>query len=74
MLSKVKQDTEEYELFCVPVVSFEIDEFYIDMEAKIPIQFENIIWIDFEAFDIIDSGEKYINPKHFSVSGLVGAL
>ena len=54
--------------------------------AKIPILFENIIWIDddflndeniefdFEAFDIIDSGEIYINPKHFSVLDLVGAL
>ena len=70
----------------VPVTSFETDEFYIDIEAKIPILFENIIWIDddflndeniefdFEAFDIIDSGEIYINPKHFSVLDLVGAL
>lgn len=73
------------ELVCVPVASFETDEFYIDIEAKIPILFQNIIWIDddflndeniefdFEAFDIIDSGEIYINPKHFSVLDLVGA-
>ena len=86
MLSKVKKDTEEYELVCVPVTSFETDELYIDIEAKIPILFENIIWIDddflndeniefdFEAFDIIDSGEIYINPKHFSVLDLDGAL
>lgn len=86
MLSKVKKDTEEYALECIPVSSFETDEFYIDIEAKIPILFKKIIWIDddflndenikfnFEAFDIIDSGEIYINPKHFSVLDLVSAL
>lgn len=86
MLTKLKKDTEEYELVCIPVNSFEKDEFYIDREMKIPLLLKNIIWIDddfmndeniefdFEAFDIIDSGEKYINPKHFSVMDLVNAL
>lgn len=34
---------------------------------------ENIEF-DFEAFEIIDSGEKYVNPKHFSVVDIVAAL
>ena len=68
------------------IPSFETDEIYIDIEAKIPSLFRKYFWIDddflndeniefdFEAFDIIDSGEIYINPKHFSVLDLVGAL
>lgn len=34
---------------------------------------ENIEF-DFEAFDIIDSNIKYVNPKHFSVLDLINAL
>ncbi len=86
MLTKFQNDTDEYGLVCIPVDSFEKDEFYIDREMQIPLLLKNIIWInddfmnneniefDFEAFDIIDSGEKYINPKHFSVADLVDAL
>lgn len=86
MLTKFKNDTEEYALVCISVNSFEADEFYIDREMPIPLLLKNIIWIDddfmndeniefdYEAFDIIDSGEKYINPKHFSVVNLVDAL
>lgn len=86
MLAKFKKDTEEYELICISVKSFEADEFYIDREMPIPALLKNIIWIDddfmqdenmefdYEAFDIIDSGEKYINPKHFSVVDLIDVL
>ena len=86
MLPKVQNDTEEYELLCIPVVSFEADELCIDTETEIPNLFRKIIWIDddflsdeniefdFEAFDMIDSGVTYINPNHFSVMDLFCAL
>lgn len=86
MHEKLKKDTEEYELVLIPVHSFETEELYIDLEMEMPLLLKDIIWIDddfmndeniefdFEAFDIIDSGEKYINPKHFSVVNLVDTL
>lgn len=86
MLTKLEKDTEEYELVFIPVRSFETDELYIDMDMEMPHILENVIWIDddfmndeniefdFEAFDVIDSGAKYVNPKHFSVADLMDAL
>lgn len=86
MLTKFRTDTEEYDLVYIPVSSFDAEEFYIDMQMKIPHLLEPIIWIDddfmndeniefdFEAFDIIDSGEKYLNPNHFSITKLIDAL
>lgn len=82
MLEKLKKDTEEYGLEFIPFNSFETDEFYIDREMEIPDLLKNLIWIDddfmndeniefdFESFYIIDSGKKYINPKHFSIADL----
>ena len=32
------------------------------------------IEFDYEAFDIIDSGAEYINPKHFSAKELIRAV
>lgn len=86
MITKLKKDTEEYGLVYIPVKSFEKDEFYIDIEMEISLLLKKIVWIDddfmydeniefdFEAFDIIDSGEKYVNPKHFSVADLIEVL
>lgn len=86
MLVKFKRDTEEYELVYIPVSSFEQEEFYIDRETEIPLLLQNIVWIDddfmndeniefdFEAFDVIDSDKKYVNPKHFSVMDLINAM
>ena len=86
MLTKFKNDTEEYDLVSIPVGSFETDEFYIDREMNMPHLLKNIVWVDddfmndenmefdFQAFEIIDCGEKYVNPKHFSVIDLVDAL
>lgn len=86
MFAKFQADTEEYCLIYIPVDSFEAEEFYIDREMGIPHLLEPVVWIDddfmnneniefdFEAFDIIDSGEKYLNPKHFSVAKLIDAL
>lgn len=86
MLTQFKKDTEEYELVCIPVSSFDTEEFYIDMEMEIPHFLQSIIWIDddfmndeniefnFESFDIIDSGVKYVNPNHFAIADLMDAL
>lgn len=86
MLAKFQADTEEYGLIYIPVDSFDAEEFYVDREMGIPRLFESVVWIeddfmsdeniefDFEAFDIIDSGEKYLNPKHFSVEKLIDAI
>lgn len=86
MHQKLKKDTEEYELVFIPVHSFETEELYIDIEKEIPAFLKNIVWadddfmsdenieFDFETFEIIDSGKKYVNPKHFSVADIVAAL
>jgi hypothetical protein len=86
MMDKFQADTEEYGLVYIPVESFEAEEFYLDTEMEIPHLLESIIWVDddfmsdeniefdFETFDIIDSGEKYLNPKHFSVENLIDAI
>ncbi len=86
MFAKFQADTEEYGLIYIPVDSFDAEEFYIDRVMGIPHLLEPVVWIDddfmsdeniefdFEAFDIIDSGEKYLNPKHFSVKNLIEAL
>lgn len=86
MLTKFKDDTEEYDLVSIPVGSFETDEFYIDREMDMPHLLKKIVWVDddflndenmefdFQAFEIIDCGEKYVNPRHFSVLDLVYAL
>lgn len=86
MAAKVKEDTAEYGLVCVPVASFEADAFYVDTDAEIPGLLKRIVWadddflndasiaFDDEAFEVIDSGVKYVNPKHFSVLDLIRAL
>ncbi len=86
MLVKFLADTEEYGLIYIPVDSFDAEEFYIDREMGIPHLLDPVVWIDddfmsdgniefdFEAFDIIDSGKKYLNPKHFSISNLIDVL
>jgi len=86
MVAKVEEDTAEYGLVCVPVASFEADMFYMDTDAEIPDLLKDVVWadddflndasiaFDDEAFEVIDSGVKYVNPKHFSVLDLIGAL
>lgn len=86
MLTKFQADTERYGLIYIPVDSFDAEEFYIDRKMGIPHLLESVVWIDddfmsdeniefdFEAFDIIDSGEKYLNPKRFSIKNLIGVL
>lgn len=86
MLPKLKKDTEEYGLVYIPVKSFDAEEFYIDRKMEIPLFLKGITWVDddfmsdeniefdFDAFEIIDSGTKYINPNHFSIEALVNYM
>ena len=86
MMEKIKQDTEEYGLIYIPVNSFDREELCINQERELPDFLKNVLWIDddflndgsipfdFSAFDIIDSGNPYVNPKHFSVSELFRVL
>lgn len=86
MLEKFKEDTKEYNLLYIPVNSFETEELYIDNSMELPTFLKEIRWIDddflndesipfdYEKFEIIDSGVKYVNPKHFSVKRLVDVL
>lgn len=86
MLSKLKADTEEYNIQFCPVESFE-EEFLTKEELEPYLDCVNgINWVDddfmndesiefdFDAFEKIDSGEIYLNPKHFSVNQLVAVL
>ncbi len=86
MYAKFQADTEEYGLIYIPVNSFEAEEFYIDRKMGIPHMLEPVVWIeddfmndeniefDFDAFELIEKGEKYLNPNHFSVEKLIDVL
>ncbi|MCI7350738.1 MAG: transposase [Ruminococcus sp.] len=85
-LNKFISDTAEYALSYLPVKSFSEDEFCISPTDRLPLQFQKIIFInddflndekiefDYELFEIIDSGAKYLNPNHFSINDLVSYL
>lgn len=86
MLEKLKQDTEEYEIYFIPVESFDLEILCINQNKEIPDYLKDIIWVDdafmldatipfdYEAFEIIDSKVDYLNPNHFSVSQLIRLL
>lgn len=89
MLSKLMTDTEGYNVSLIPVENFseeclsledleQVSEFsdYLKGINMIDDDFmydENKEF-DFAAFEIIDSGAKFINPKHFSVEQLISVL
>ena len=86
LLTKLKADTEEYNIKYIPVKSFEaevlnkklIDE-YFDILRDIKwiddgFLNDDSIEFDYEAFEIIESGIVYLNPKHFSVNQLISVL
>lgn len=86
MFQKLKHDTEGYNISLIAVEDF--DSEVLKKEDIMPITDYYIepIWIDddfmrdetipfdFDAFEVIDSGVKYLNPKHFSVRQLVAAI
>lgn len=86
MLEKFRQDSKGYGLTYVPFTSFDAIEYFCSKPNDLPEEFRNIEWIDddfmgdesipfdFEAFEKIDSGVKYLNPKHFSLCQLMNYL
>lgn len=66
----------------MPVESFDDDVLCVDTN-RLPESLKNILWInddflcdedvifDDKAFEIIDSGADYLNPKHFSARGFL---
>lgn len=83
---QILRDAREFGLTYIPVTSFRRPELSIDLARTIPAPLRKITWIDddflndeniefdFKAFEIIDSGQKYLNPKHFSTIDLIAAL
>lgn len=65
-----------YEKFCKDTKDYKFS--YIRIESLLE-EYKGIIWIDddfmnddtmefdYEAFEVIDSGVDYLNPKHFSI-------
>ena len=86
MLNKLKTDTKGYDIRFIPVESFDKEILSKATLETFPISTQRINWVDddfmnddsfefdFEAFEIIDSGAVYLNPKHFSVEQLIAVL
>ncbi|SFU94150.1 hypothetical protein [Butyrivibrio sp. M55] len=86
ILSKLKAETKEYNLKFVSVENFEGEYLSKELLESYFSCLQNITWIDddfmydasiefdFEAFEIIDSGALYLNPKHFSVEQFISVL
>ena len=86
MIKKFCEDTKEYNITYIPAENFIDQLFYVDDLTTLPDFMKNILWIDddflsdekikfdYEAFETIDSGVVYLNPKHFSVKELVNAV
>lgn len=86
ILAKLKADTKEYDIQYIPVKSFEEETLNKELLEKYHGDFGRIEWIDddfmnddsiefdYEAFEIIDSGALYLNPKHFSVNQLISVM
>lgn len=86
MLQKFTEDTSEYDITCIAVKNFDSRELSLDRLKPHDDLVEGILFIDDDfmddeniefdtkAFELIDSGAKYINPKHFSVKQLIAAI
>ena len=82
-IKKFKQDTKGYGFAYFPFDSFNEEKYYCSNTSLLPVAFSGIKWInddflndetiefDFEAFEIIDTGVTYLNPKHFSIYDLM---
>ncbi len=86
VLEKFKRDTEEYNMTIIPVDDLDGQELSINDECSFPDYVSAVTWIrddflydkdiefDYDAFEKIDSGMKYLNPDHFSVKELIRAI
>ena len=86
MLNMLKEDTKEYDVKYIPVENFDMEILTREAVESWLNGAENIKWIDddfmndeeidfdFAAFETIDSGMTYLNPKYFSVEQLISIL
>lgn len=86
MFHKIKQDTDGYNVLLIEVEDFESEVLTREDVEPIVDYYGEQTWIEddfmnddtipfnFEAFYVIDSGVKYLNPKHFSVEQLLVAI
>ena len=81
-LEQFKMHTEGYALQYYSVSDLYDEVFFCREPQKLPDEYRRLLWIDddflndenipfdFEAFEVIDEGNNYLNPKHFSVMQL----
>lgn len=81
-----KEDSKGCGLAYFSFSSFEEEIYCCNNPAALPLEFQNIVWIeddfledeaipfDFEAFEVIDTGTKYLNPRHFSINQMMNYL
>lgn len=86
IFDKFVSDTFDYGFIYIPVTDFNQNEFFIERSEEIPDLFRKITWIDddflynentefdFESFNKIDDGIRYLNPNHFSINELIDFL
>lgn len=85
---QLRRNTEGYEITFIAVDDFDEEVLSVDPERELPDFLKGLIWVnddflysedmtipfDFAAFQIIDTGVEYLNPKHFSVRQLISAI
>lgn len=83
---KFQRDVKGYGLRCYPFSSLDKPVLYFETSENLPAVFQKITWIDddflydekkefdFQAFERIDNGIPYLNPKHFSIVQVVDYL
>ena len=76
---KFCEDTKDYNFDYIRISSLLEENLMCEHSEQLPEEYKNIVWInddfmndktidfDYEAFELIDSGVDYLNPKHFSI-------
>lgn len=76
---KFCDDTKEYGFTYIRMDSLVEENLTCKHPERLPEEYQHIVWInddfldddrlefDYDAFDLIDAGMEYLNPKHFSI-------
>lgn len=76
---KFCDDTKDYKFSYIRIGSLLEENLMCEHPQQLPEEYKDILWIDddfmnddtiefdYEAFEVIDSGADYLNPKHFSI-------
>lgn len=79
VFEKFCTDTKDYKFNYIRVDSLTEENLTCEDPQRLPEEYKGIVWIDddfmnddtiafdYEAFEAIDSGVDYLNPKHFSI-------